>query len=288
MILERNTRIICRQLEEQWMLYDPDRRDAMTLNAAGARLYTALGVFTDGGALLRDFAGDDPMKRSQVKKFLGMLQKYGYIAGFTGEIPEEKARTGEISAQYGIGYSMTGTFAPGDRLETVPVNTADVGIGDVIRFSDPAGRMVAHRITGGTPGAWLTMGDNNSAPDEAPVREGELQLVTAVWRRGIRHEVARGKAGMKHFYRYRSKRAWRLGVRRVLKFPALLVIRCCFWRRKPDKATDFGRVIQYSHRGRLIGWRIGSNTVYAAHSLRFFYILPETDLLPGKSCYCKE
>ena len=275
MILERNARIICRRLEDKWLLYDPDRRDTMTLNPAGAELYTALADFTDAGVLLQQFAGDNAAKRHEAENFLGMLQKYGYIAGFTGEIPERKADAGDVSGQYGIGFSMAGTFFSGDRLETIPVNTADLSRGDVIRFTDGADKMIAHRIIGGTPGAWITMGDNNAVCDPEPVTGKNLQLVTAVWRNGIRHEIARGKAGMRHFGRLRRKRFFKLALRKLLGIPARLLIKCCFWRKVPAQATDFGRSIQYSDGGRIIGWQIRKHPVYASHRLKFFYCLPE-------------
>lgn len=275
MILERNARIICRRIDGKGMLYDPDRRDAKVLNPAGMDLYCRLGLFTDADMLLCGFAGDDADKRREAEKFLGMLQKYGYIAGYSGDITGEEPSAIEIMGEYGIGYSMSGTFFPGDRLIMVPVKSERLQYGDVICFTSASAGAVAHRIIGGGPGAWITMGDNNPAPDKGAVTADDLQLVTAVIRDGVEHPVAGGAAGMRCFRKWRCRRFFRLLMRKIFTLPVRAVINCCFWCRTPERATDFGRLIQYSDRGRLIGWRIGGVRVFAAHRFKFIYRLPE-------------
>ena len=273
MILERNTRIICRPLQDGGMLYDPDRRDGMILNASGVKIYAALGEFTETEKIYRTFSG--VAGQAELEKFLAMLQKHGYISGFDSDIAVGTPKRGVVEGQYGVGFSMSGTFYPGDRLESKPVKSTDVCRGDVICFKSAAGNLTAHRIIGGRPGAWVTMGDNNFARDKEIVIQEDLQLVTAISRGGVRHPVAGGKAGMRHFHIWRGKYFFRKWLKKIIAIPARLVISCCFWRREPEQTTDFGRLLQYSSCGRVIGWKIGSSKVFSAHKFRFLYRLPE-------------
>jgi signal peptidase len=70
--------------------------------------------------------------------------------------------------------SMTPTFGVGSLVVVGPVDPADVEVGMVIAFQDPADatRLVAHRVVGRAPGAdlaFITRGDANATADAVPV-----------------------------------------------------------------------------------------------------------------------
>ena len=276
MNLELNYRIIFRRIGENAMLYDRDTRKSVSLNHTGAQIYEWLMKESDSEKILETFAGDDPEKRHDAERFLAMLQQTECLAGFSG-VSAEPA-TGNFSdpeGRFGIGFSMSGTFEIGDKLELQPCDPAKLRRGDVIRFVDPAGKAVGHRIIGTKDGGWITMGDNNEAPDTRIVTAADdLMLITGITRDGRYYPVHGGTAGMRHFYRLRFCRACRLGFRKSIKKIFLPLTGAFFWRRQPDKVTSFGKRLQYSCRGKLIGWQINGKSVYAKQVLRLFYHLP--------------
>lgn len=81
--------------------------------------------------------------------------------------------------------SMTGTYDVGDVVVVRPVDTDELGVGDVITFhpraDDPA--LTTHRIEAITVGSegrrFVTRGDANNAVDLSPVEPG--QVVGEVW-----------------------------------------------------------------------------------------------------------
>lgn len=277
MNLELNYRIIFRRIGENAMLYDRDTRKAVSLNHTGVQIYELLMKESDSGKILETFAGNDPEKRHDAERFLAMLQQAGCLAGFSG-ISAEPAPSGNASVpdgRFGVGFSMLGTFENGDKLEIQPCDPAKLRRGDVIRFTDPAGRAVGHRIIGTKDGGWITMGDNNDAPDTRIVTAADdLMLITGITRNGRYYPVHGGTAGMRHFYRLRFRRACRLALRKSIKKIFLPLTGLFFWRRHPDKVTSFGKRLQYSCRGKVIGWQIGGNAVYAKQIFRLFYRLP--------------
>ncbi|MCI5779927.1 MAG: hypothetical protein MR051_08985 [Lentisphaeria bacterium] len=277
MTLELNRRIVLRYLRDRAILYDPDRKRALTVNASGAAIYIQMRDRLPLRTTLDEITGGDRRKICEVEPFLAMLQGAGFLTGFSGEslppLPATKTNAAETAdRRCGIGSSMLGTFAGGDELETVTVAPERLRRGDVVVFSDASGRQTGHRIVGGKPGAWITMGDNNDLPDPKPLApEGPIPLITGRRRDGRYAAIAGGAAGMRHFYRLRLQRQLRVFLRKVF----VPVLNLGFWRKLPDHAAVFGETIQYSHRGRLIGWRIRGIPVYLRQSLRLRYKLPE-------------
>ncbi len=279
MTLELNYRMICRRTGEMALLFDRDTRKVVSLNSTGLQIYELLKKESDCEKVLTAFAGDDPEKRADAEKFLAMLQQSGCLAGFSGDtvsaVPPPKSAAG-INQDIGIGFSMLGTFENGDKLEVKKCDFSRLRRGDVIRFINREGIMVGHRIIGGKNGRFVTMGDNNDHPDRHFVTAAnEPVLITGKVHHGRYYPIRGGEAGMRHFYFLRVRRACRRGVRRCLKLLVLPLLKGFFWRRTPDRVTKFGNTRQFSCRGKVIGWRINGNAVYAGHLLRLFYRLPE-------------
>lgn len=276
MTLELNRRVVLRRLRDRAILYDPDRKRALTVNASGAAVYIRMRDCLPLTTTLDEITGGDPRRSGEVEPFLAMLQGAGFLTGFSGEVlpplPAAGADAAAADHRCGIGSSMLGTFAGGDELETETVAPEQLRRGDVVVFPDAAGRQTGHRIVGGKPGAWITMGDNNDLPDPKPLAPaGPIPRITGRRRDGRYAVIAGGAAGMRHFYRLRLQRQLRVLLRKF--FVPLLDLG--FWRKLPDHAAVFGDTIQYSHRGRLIGWRIRGIPVYHRQSLRLRYKLPE-------------
>lgn len=278
MALELNQRTVFRRTGEFALLYDPDRKYTVSLNKTGIMIYELLRKFDDLETVLTEFAGDDRDKRGDVENFLRMLTNAGYLAGYDTPAEIKPAVAQSVlpdEHKYCIGNSMSGTFETGDRLEVCNCPPARLQRGDVISFLSRNGIYVGHRIVGGRTGRWITMGDNNDRFDRHPVTlEQKPRLITGRVHFGRYYPVAGGKAGMRHFYFVRFKRRCRrIGIA-IVKTPVLLLQKCCFWRKTPDRQTDFGKLIQYSYRGKVIGWKINGRIVYARHILRFSYRLP--------------
>ena len=223
-------------------------------------------------------AGDDSGKRRHVEGFLAQLRQLGMLAGFEGDAPPTASAASpvempELTGKRGIGSSMLRTFAPGDELETERVPAGRLRRGDVVEFVNAAGRNVGHRIVGGTPGRWITMGDNNDVPDPDPYIPGETATrIVARVSRGRRTPIRGGWAGMAHFRAARMRRAAHSASAKIARG----LLNCCFWRIEPEKRTDFGEVSQFFHRGRLIGWTVRGIPVYRRQLLRLRFKLPES------------
>ena len=279
MELELNFRVICRPTEGGGaVICDPDRKRGLVLNPAGAKIFALLRRRRTLEEIMARCAGDDPKKRRHAERFLALLRKYGMLAGFDGEaapsaagaVPMEMPETG---AKRGIGSSMLRTFASGDELETERVPADRLRRGDVVEFVNAAGQNVGHRIVGGVPGRWITMGDNNDDPDPEPYVPGETATrIVAKIAGGSRTPIRGGRAGMAHFHAVRVRRAVHRAFAEIFEG----ALNCCFWRIEPEKRTDFGEVIQFSHRGRLIGWTVRGVPAYRRNILRLRFKLPET------------
>lgn len=278
MALELNQRVIFRRTGEMALLYDPDRKYTASLNLTGIMIYELIRKFDDAETVLSNFAGDDEAKRQDAENFLQMFVNAGFLAGYgvaeKAAAPVRQQGTAEVH-NFCIGSSMAGTFETGDRLEMCNCPPTKLQKGDVISFVNKNGNFVGHRIVGGRTGRWITMGDNNDKLDRHPVTlEQNPRLITGRLHHGVYYPVARGKAGMRHFYFLRFKRQCRRIAAAAVKFPAKLLIACCFWRKKADRQTDFGKIIQYSYRRKVIGWKINGRNIYARHILRLMYRLP--------------
>lgn len=281
MILEVNRRMIFRRTGNAMaLLYDPDTRKVVSLNHTGMQIYQHLLRETDSDKIITSFGGSDPVRRQDAENFLAMLQQAGCLAGFSsGDTPVPAAAvpaSDNVSGgRFGIGFSMSGTFENGDKLEICECDPEKLRRGDVICFTDSRGQSIGHRIIGGKPGRWITMGDNNDRPDRHIVtgRNG-IKLITGRIRMGKYRPIYGGNAGMRHFYFLQARRRCRIFLLRTAKWIFMPLSGVFFWRKMPDKATSFGKNCQYSHRGRVIGWRINGNPVYAGHILRLFYRLP--------------
>jgi hypothetical protein len=241
-------------------------------------IYELLRECDDLETLLTRFGGDDENKRQDAENFLMLLTKSGCLSGYlpadSPELPPLPKMTNPIE-NLGYGNSMLGTFETGDRMEMCQYPYEKFQRGDVINFIDRRGNKIGHRIVRGKAGKSITMGDNNDSVDRYPVTAAQKpQLITGKFHHGKYYPIARGKAGMRHFYFFRFKRSIRNMVKTALRMPILLLVKCCFWRKRPDRQTDFGSLIQYSYRGRLIGWKINGRNVYVRNILRFTFQLP--------------
>ena len=207
-----------------------------------------------------------------------MLQNAGMLAGHAGSAaapPPEPAGEPEAAApagRLGVGNSMRGTFSSGDELRVEEIAATELRPGDVVMFTGSSGVNTGHRIVGGRPGSWITMGDNNDRPDAEPFRPGRLATrITGKVVRGEYFPIAGGPAGMRRFRLLRLRRA----AHRALAALVNPLLRLLFWRPGPDHAVRFGAVTQYSRGDRLIGGRVNGIPVYAGLWRRFFYRLPE-------------
>lgn len=281
MTLELNRRMIFRLTgNDMAMLYDQDSRKVISLNRTGAQIYQLLLHESDSEKVITSFAGSDPERHLDAENFLAMLQQAGCLAGFTDTVsvpPAAAVRSSNISAErFGIGFSMSGTFENGDKLDICECDPEKLRRGDVICFTNRDGRAVGHRIIGGKPGKWITMGDNNDLPDRHFVTARDnIKLITGKTHLGKYYPLPGGNAGMRHFYLVQFRRRSRIFLLRGMKMAFLPLSGIFFWRKKADKSTNFGRIIQYSRRGKVIGWRINGRSVYAGYWLRLFYRLPE-------------
>lgn len=82
--------------------------------------------------------------------------------------------------------SMEPTYSPGDLVVVKPTPAEEIRVGEVMTYQLRSGEpiRVTHRVisrSAGTSGetTFITQGDHNTAPDEAPVRE--VQVVGTVW-----------------------------------------------------------------------------------------------------------
>ena len=82
--------------------------------------------------------------------------------------------------------SMEPGLPPGTLIVTHPVDPADIRIGDVLTYQMHSGEpaVISHRVieksvSGDGSVSFVTKGDNNDLPDEAPVLE--VQVVGTVW-----------------------------------------------------------------------------------------------------------
>ena len=252
MELELNFRIVFRRIDGGGsVICDPDRKRGLVLNSAATKIFSLLRHRRTLDEIMARCAGDDPEKRRRVESFLAQLRQFGMLVGFEGEAPpspsvEFPVEMPEITGKHGIGSSMLRTFASGDELETERVPADRLRRGDVVEFVNAAGRNVGHRIVGGVPGRWITMGDNNDKPDPEPYIPGETATrIVAKIRKGKRTPIRGGRAGMAHFHVARMRRAVHFALSRIAEG----LQNCCFWRIEPEKRTDFGEVSQFSHRG---------------------------------------
>ena len=109
------------------------------------------------------------------------------------------------------GESMLRVFVPGDLMRVEKLTAAQVEVGDIIAFDTPRGTVTVHRVIARLEdGSLRTMGDNNPAPDFAPVKpDATVMRVVSVRRSDGREEpVSRGKAGLAEFRRNRRRRWW--------------------------------------------------------------------------------
>lgn len=276
---ELNFRILFRRIDGGGaILCDPDRKRGLILNPAAAEIFAMLRRRRTLDEIMARCAGDDPEKRRHVESFLAQLRQLRMLVGFDGEatpstFAESPMEMSEMMGKRGIGSSMLRTFAPGDELETERVPSDRLRRGDVVEFVSAAGRNIGHRIVGGVPGRWITMGDNNDFPDPDPYIPGETATrIVARISRGKRTPIRGGRAGMAHFRVARMRRATHHAFAKCVA----ALLNCCFWRIEPEKRTDFGEVSQFSHRGRLIGWTVRGIPAYRRQILRLRFKLPES------------
>ena len=137
--------------------------------------------------------------------------------------------------------SMLRVFTPGDCVETdETIPFADLRVGDIVVFtsrSATADRII-HRIIRRTDDSLTTMGDNNPAPDAAPVTASQRPAlaVAKVLPDGRRIPLSRGAAGMRQF-RMNRLRYW---TSRILSRIGRILEPLMFWRIKPHEAKQFG------------------------------------------------
>ncbi|MBO4344218.1 MAG: signal peptidase I [Victivallales bacterium] len=147
--------------------------------------------------------------------------------------------------------SMLRVFTPGDCVETdETVQFADLRVGDIVVFTSrsAAADRIIHRIIRRTDGSLTTMGDNNPAPDSAPVTADQLPAlaVAKILPDGRRIPLARGAAGMRQF-RMNRLRYW---TSRTSSRIGRLLEPLMFWRLKPRKTKQFGDDIVFYAFGR--------------------------------------
>lgn len=174
------------------------------------------------------------------------------------------------------GDSMKRVFRPGDEIFAEPVAASACRAGDIVIFTDPAAGRIIHRVIATTPDGAQTMGDNNDAPDPGLRRDGdELLLACAFLRRGKRHRLARGAAGMRAFRRHRRRRAFRRFCGRFFRrfFHPL-----AGFRRPLFDATEghsFGEVLHCEWRGHLVARRWPDGRIRFTHWYwRLFFAPP--------------
>ena len=140
-MLELNRRVVFRRFGRGAVLYDPDRRRSLTLNSAGAELYSRLRRSGVPGAEEAELlAGFSDRRREHAERFLAMLQNAGMLAGHAGSAaapPPEPAGEPEAAApagRLGIGNSMRGTFSSGDELRVEEIAATELRPGDVVNI----------------------------------------------------------------------------------------------------------------------------------------------------------
>lgn len=72
---------------------------------------------------------------------------------------------------------MQPAIDPGDVILAVPVDPADLRVGQAVAFRDPArpDRVDIHRVVGrNKDGSFVTRGDANARPDSTPVPASEI------------------------------------------------------------------------------------------------------------------
>ncbi len=72
------------------------------------------------------------------------------------------------------GSSMAPSLRQGSVIVIAGVNPQEIGPGDVITYQRD-GRLTTHRVVLQGPGALVTRGDGNPAPDPTPVPPGEVR-----------------------------------------------------------------------------------------------------------------
>lgn len=89
------------------------------------------------------------------------------------------------------GPSMRPTLQPGDLLH-VERECLDLHVGDIVVFASDEGQNIVHRIVAMDHSGLTTRGDNNSAPDAAPIKRERLLGRVATIRRGKRTIPVKG------------------------------------------------------------------------------------------------
>lgn len=116
----------------------------------------------------------------------------------------ETREHGELKEAYYTGNSMRGMFVPGDILLLSAITYGELECGDIVAVFDSTPYYV-HRVVRKTPESAVTMGDNNSIPDSAPLTEKSrfmlVKAVIPVKTPGQAFPVDRGGPGMKRFDR---------------------------------------------------------------------------------------
>ncbi len=142
--------------------------------------------------------------------------------------------------------SMLRVFKPGDLVETddtVPFE--ELRVGDIIVFpslENPEKRII-HRIVRRRGDSLTTMGDNNPAPDKAPVTAAQKPslAVARILSNGRRLPLSRGRHGMFQFRMNRSRYWLRRCLRRLCRGVEPLM----FWRRTLTETRTFGDSVFY-------------------------------------------
>jgi hypothetical protein len=186
------------------------------------------------------------------------------------------------------GSSMLPLLGEGQLLYVRP-QAADVAIGDVIVFDDPARGCVVHRVVSVAPAGFVTRGDNNRLADPLPVLPeqiiGRVELVEA---NGRIRPVAGGERGLRLARRRRQVSPARRWLNRLLEWlhhwwyysprlrrllrgafiPGLLVMRL---------QTPAGPLVKAIFRGRVIArWAPGQETPHISKPYTLF--VDEADL----------
>ena len=137
--------------------------------------------------------------------------------------------------------SMLRVFTPGDYVETDDaVPFSELRVGDIIVFPshERQGQRIIHRIIRKSGDRFITMGDNNPAPDAAPVTAAQNpSLATAkILPDGRRVALNRGAAGMRQF-RLNRARYWTSRTSRKI---GRILEPLMFWRVTLTNAKRFG------------------------------------------------
>ena len=142
--------------------------------------------------------------------------------------------------------SMLRVFSPGDLVETddtVPFE--ELYVGDIIVFpaSDDSGKRIIHRIIKKTGDSLTTMGDNNPAPDKAPVTVAQKPVlaVARILADGRRIPLCNGHRGMLQFRMNRSRYWMTRCLRRICRTLEPLM----FWRKTLTETRKFGDSVFY-------------------------------------------